>query len=175
MNTYLVFAGGCWSPRRHYGKESRLWYQLPTCDIGLSWTSTAVTYSSEKFISLYSDSVVTNNNNNYISFQVLHITLHITLLVLLHYALYLYDININTVIICNCIVWHTKFISVGTCDNIMLQNEEVCGNTIYSSSEASGVNHIIHRSRRLRWIMICFQLGLRPRWKHGITMHFWVM
>ena len=26
----------------------------------------------------------------------------------------------------------------------MLQNEEVCGNTIYSSSEASGVNHIIH-------------------------------
>ena len=35
-------------------------------------------------------------------------------------------------------------------DNIMLQNEEVCGNTIYSSSEASGVNHIIHRSRRLR-------------------------
>ena len=34
--------------------------------------------------------------------------------------------------------------------NIMLQNEEVCGNTIYSSSEASGVNHIIHRSRRLR-------------------------
>ena len=38
----------------------------------------------------------------------------------------------------------------------MLQNEEVCGNTIYSSSEASGVSHIIHRSRRLRWIMICF-------------------
>ena len=34
--------------------------------------------------------------------------------------------------------------------NIMLQNEEVCGKTIYSSSEASGVNHIIHRSRRLR-------------------------
>ena len=34
--------------------------------------------------------------------------------------------------------------------NIMLQNEEVWGNTIYSSSEASGVNHIIHRSRRLR-------------------------
>ena len=34
--------------------------------------------------------------------------------------------------------------------NILLQNEEVCGNTIYSSSEASGVNHIIHRSRRLR-------------------------
>ena len=30
--------------------------------------------------------------------------------------------------------------------NIMLQNEEVCGNAIYSSSEASGVNHIIHRS-----------------------------
>ena len=27
----------------------------------------------------------------------------------------------------------------------MLQNEEVCGNTIYSSSEASGVNDIIHR------------------------------
>ena len=26
----------------------------------------------------------------------------------------------------------------------MLQNEEVCGNTICSSSEASGVNHIIH-------------------------------
>ena len=23
----------------------------------------------------------------------------------------------------------------------MLQNEEVCGNTIYSSSEASGINH----------------------------------
>ena len=35
-------------------------------------------------------------------------------------------------------------------DNIMLQNEEVCGNTIYSLSEASGVNHIIHQSRRLR-------------------------
>ena len=34
--------------------------------------------------------------------------------------------------------------------NIVLQNEEVCGNTIYSSSEASGVNHIIHRSRKLR-------------------------
>ena len=31
-------------------------------------------------------------------------------------------------------------------NNILLQNEEVCGNTIYSSSEASGVNHIIHRS-----------------------------
>ena len=29
--------------------------------------------------------------------------------------------------------------------NIMLQNEEVYGNTINSSSEASGVNHIIHR------------------------------
>ena len=28
--------------------------------------------------------------------------------------------------------------------NILLQNEEVCGNAIYSSSEASGVNHIIH-------------------------------
>ena len=26
--------------------------------------------------------------------------------------------------------------------NIMLQNEEVCGNTIYSSSEASGVNDL---------------------------------
>ena len=36
------------------------------------------------------------------------------------------------------------------CGNIMLQNEEVCGNTIYSSSEASGVNHIIHLSLRLR-------------------------
>ena len=34
--------------------------------------------------------------------------------------------------------------------NILLQNEEVCGNTIYTSSEASGVNHIIHRSQRLR-------------------------
>ena len=34
--------------------------------------------------------------------------------------------------------------------NIMLQNEEVCGNTICSSSGASGENHIIHRSRRLR-------------------------
>ena len=33
--------------------------------------------------------------------------------------------------------------------NKMLQNE-VYGNTIYSSSETSGVNHIIHRSRRLR-------------------------
>ena len=32
----------------------------------------------------------------------------------------------------------------------MLQNEEVCGNAIYFSSEASGVNHTIHRSRRLR-------------------------
>ena len=35
------------------------------------------------------------------------------------------------------------------CHNIMLQNEEVCGYTIYFSSEASGVNQIIHRSRRL--------------------------
>ena len=35
----------------------------------------------------------------------------------------------------------------------MLHNEEVWSNTIYSSSEASGVNNIIHR--RLRW-MICF-------------------
>ena len=35
-------------------------------------------------------------------------------------------------------------------NNIILQNEEVCGNTIYSSSEASGLNHIIHQSRRLR-------------------------
>ena len=34
--------------------------------------------------------------------------------------------------------------------NIMLQNKELCRNTIYSSSEASGVNHIIHRSQRLR-------------------------
>ena len=34
--------------------------------------------------------------------------------------------------------------------NIVLQNEEVCGNTIYSSSEASGVNNIIHLSLRLR-------------------------
>ena len=32
--------------------------------------------------------------------------------------------------------------------NIMLENEEVCDNTIYSSSEASGVNHIIHRRLR---------------------------
>ena len=31
----------------------------------------------------------------------------------------------------------------------MLQNEEVCGNTIYSSSEASGVNHIIHMNNDL--------------------------
>ena len=30
----------------------------------------------------------------------------------------------------------------------MLHNEEVCSSTIYSSSEASGVNHIIHRSRK---------------------------
>ena len=57
----------------------------------------------------------------------------------------------------------------------MLQNEEVCGNTIYSSSEASEVNHIIHRSRRLRWLMICFQRGRSASWKHGIAMHFWVM
>ena len=42
------------------------------------------------------------------------------------------------------------FLAQITSHNIMLQNEEVCGNTIYSSSEASGVNHIIHRSRRLR-------------------------
>ena len=41
-------------------------------------------------------------------------------------------------------------INIENKNNIMLQNEEVCGNTIYSSSEASGVNHIIHRSRRLR-------------------------
>ena len=59
--------------------------------------------------------------------------------------------------------------------NILLQNEEVCGNTIYSSSEANGVNHIIHLSLRLRWIMICFQRGRSLSWKHGITMHFWVM
>ena len=45
----------------------------------------------------------------------------------------------------------------------MLQNEEVCGITIYSSSEASGVDHIIHRSRRLRWIMICFENMVLPR------------
>ena len=57
----------------------------------------------------------------------------------------------------------------------MLQDEEVCGNTIYSSSEAGGVNHIIHQSRRLMWIMIRFQRGRSPSWKHGITMHFWVM
>ena len=38
--------------------------------------------------------------------------------------------------------------------NILLQNEEVCGNTIYSSSEASGVNHIIHRSLRLQYSYI---------------------
>ena len=41
------------------------------------------------------------------------------------------------------------YINTVSC-NIMLQNEEVCGNTIYSSSEASGVNHIIQRNRRLR-------------------------
>ena len=32
----------------------------------------------------------------------------------------------------------------------MLQNEEVCGNTIYSSSEASGVNHIIFNEGEAR-------------------------
>ena len=47
-----------------------------------------------------------------------------------------------------CIVY-TGVVYVN-CIYIMLQNEEVCGNTIYSSSEASGVNHVIHRSRRLR-------------------------
>ena len=31
--------------------------------------------------------------------------------------------------------------------NIMLQNEEVCGNTIYSSSEASGVNNDLFSTR----------------------------
>ena len=39
----------------------------------------------------------------------------------------------------------------------MLQNEEVCDNTICSSSEASGVDHIIHRS--LMWLMIVFDEG----------------
>ena len=34
------------------------------------------------------------------------------------------------------------------CDiNIMLQNEEVCGNTIYSSNEASGVNNDLSSTR----------------------------
>ena len=47
-------------------------------------------------------------------------------------------------IIQHCIMYITHYT---TLYNIMLQNEEVCGNTIYSSS---GVNHIIHRSRRLR-------------------------
>ena len=42
-----------------------------------------------------------------------------------------------------------SFVLTSSSYNIMLQNEEVCDNTIYSSSEASGVNHIIHRSRRL--------------------------
>ena len=56
--------------------------------------------------------------------------------------------------------------------HIMLHNEEVWSNTIYSSSEASGVNHIIHRSRMLRWIMICFQRGRSPSWKHAVTLHF---
>ena len=40
-------------------------------------------------------------------------------------------------------------------------------NTIYSSSETSGVSYIIHRSWRLRWIMICFQRGRSPSWKHA--------
>ena len=31
--------------------------------------------------------------------------------------------------------------------NIMLQNEEVCGNMIYSSSEASGVNNDLFSTR----------------------------
>ena len=33
---------------------------------------------------------------------------------------------------------------------------------IYASSEASGVNHIIHRSRRLGWLMICFHIRYIP-------------
>ena len=51
-----------------------------------------------------------------------------------------------------CIFYNTNVYCIYRCIlcNIMLQNEEVCGNTIYSSSEASGVNHIIYRSRRLR-------------------------
>ena len=48
------------------------------------------------------------------------------------------------------ILYTVSFIFYTIHYNIMLQNEEVCGNTIYSSSEVSGVNHIIHRSRRLR-------------------------
>ena len=51
----------------------------------------------------------------------------------------------------NCIIkYNVLYVLYDGFDNIMLQNEEVCGNTIDSSSEASGVNHIIHRSRRLR-------------------------
>ena len=59
--------------------------------------------------------------------------------------------------------------------NIVLHNEEVWSNTIYSSSEASGLNHIIHLSLRLRWIMICFQRGRNPSRKHAVTLHLWVM
>ena len=44
--------------------------------------------------------------------------------------------------VCNAAA--TKYINLYYKYNIMLQNEEVCGNTIHSSSEASGVNHIIH-------------------------------
>ena len=29
--------------------------------------------------------------------------------------------------------------------------------------------------RTLYRVMICFQRGWNPSWKHGITMHFWVM
>ena len=51
--------------------------------------------------------------------------------------------------------------------NIVLHNEEVWSNTIYSSNEASGVNHIIQ--------MICFQWGRSPSWKHAVPLHLWVM
>ena len=71
----------------------------------------------------------------------------------------------------NCTVYRAQYILhiiQNRFDTIMLQNEEVCGCTIYSSSEASEVNHIIHLSLWLRWIMICFQRGRSSSWKHGI-------
>ena len=46
---------------------------------------------------------------------------------------------------------------------------------IYAWSAAIGVNHIIHRSQRLSWIMICFQRGRSLSWKHVVTLHLWVM
>ena len=53
--------------------------------------------------------------------------------------------------------------------NIMLQNEAVCGNTIYSSSEASGVNHIVHRSSKAEVNNHLFSTKAKPELK---TWHY---